>query len=82
MSDDYITLTDIDVDRCMTERGAFRAESVRMLGEDMTVKGWRLRLRGKKVLRSDYDQARLIAKAPRLSGVPHGETQGQTILGI
>jgi len=80
MNADYITLTDIDVERCMTPNGGLKSETVRLLGEDMRIKGWRVRLRGRKVLRADYDQARMVASAPKLRHVQNGEAKGQTFM--
>lgn len=73
-------LTDIDVDRCMTDRGGFKSDAISLLGEDVNVKGWRRRLRGKEVSRATYEQAVAISKLPKLSHVPNGEAKGQMSL--
>ena len=75
-----MTLTEIDVERLMSPAGGFRADSIAMLGEDVTVKGWRRRLVGKVVKDSDYEQAKKIVNLPRLKHVPFGESRGQMAL--
>lgn len=77
---DYLLLTDIDIERCQTPKGGYLAESVRLLGEDVSIFGWKRRLRGKRVSRIDYDQARSIASLPKLRGIPGGESRGQMAL--
>jgi len=73
-------LTDLDVERCMSPTGGFKAEVIRILGEDVSMKGWRTRLRGKEVSQKDYDEARAVANLPRLSHVQFGECKGQRAL--
>ena len=80
MNDKYITLTDMDVDRCISETGGFKYDVISALGENVMVKGWRIRLRGRRILRADYESALAIARLPRLRNVPHGEAKGQQAL--
>lgn len=78
---DYITLTDLDIERaCVTERGGARKDAVSLLGEDMRIKGWKKRLRGLRVERTLYEQAAGITALPKLKGVAHGESTGQMAL--
>lgn len=76
----FMVLTDIDIERCQTAKGSFVARVVSLLGEDMAQKGWRKRLRGKRIARIYYAEALAVANLPRLNNIPYGEAEGQQAL--
>ena len=73
-------LTDTDLKRCENSKGAFTQRVVMLLGEDILIKGWHKRLRGKVVSRAKYNEACGIAALPKLKHVPYGDAPGQTAL--
>ena len=54
----FITLTDIDVNRCRTDKGGFTRGTVEALGLDWPpVKGWVKNLHGVRLNRKAYQMA-------------------------
>lgn len=86
MNTEYITLTDLDIDRLRTPKGAFNLLTLKNLkipwlpGDRFPPTGWVTKLRGEKILRKDYDEAVAAAALPRLKGIRYGEAEGQKSL--
>ena len=75
-----ITLTDLDIERLSYGNGGYRAEVIRLIGEDVKQMGWKKRLRGRILPRLVYEEAMALSKRPALKGIQFGDSPGQKTL--